>query len=99
VLICAEASMASITTCWRIARYTKSSVFIRSRRCLPSAATGWRRRLRQPKQSDGLLLEGSQLAAQEAGSAAIASAVAAEIYGLKILCQNIEDIRAILRVF
>jgi len=34
----------------------------------------------------------AQLAAEEAGSAAIASAIAAEIYGLKTLCQNIEDI-------
>lgn len=34
----------------------------------------------------------AQLAAEEKGSAAIASAIAAEIYGLKVLCQNIEDI-------
>ena len=34
----------------------------------------------------------AKLAAEEPGSAAIASSVAAEIYGLKILCQNIEDI-------
>lgn len=34
----------------------------------------------------------AKLAADESGSAAIASSVAAEIYGLKLLCQNIEDI-------
>lgn len=34
----------------------------------------------------------AKLAASEAGAAAIASAVAAEIYGLKLLCQNIEDV-------
>ncbi len=34
----------------------------------------------------------AQLAATEPNSAAIASAVAAEVYGLKILCQDIEDI-------
>lgn len=34
----------------------------------------------------------AQLAATEPSSAAIASAVAAEVYGLKILCQDIEDI-------
>ncbi len=34
----------------------------------------------------------ARLAATEPGSAAIASAIAAEIYGLKMLCQNIEDI-------
>lgn len=34
----------------------------------------------------------AQLAATEPGAAAIASAIAAEIYGLKILCQDIEDI-------
>lgn len=34
----------------------------------------------------------AQLAATEPGAAAIASAIAAEIYGLKILCQDIEDV-------
>jgi chorismate mutase/prephenate dehydratase len=34
----------------------------------------------------------AQLASTEPGAAAIASAVAAEAYGLKILCQDIEDI-------
>ena len=34
----------------------------------------------------------AQLAAEEPGSAAIASSIAAEIYGLKALCQNIEDV-------
>ncbi|MHC4385862.1 MAG: prephenate dehydratase, partial [Planctomycetota bacterium] len=34
----------------------------------------------------------AQLAVNESGSAAIASTIAAEIYGLKILCQDIEDV-------
>jgi chorismate mutase/prephenate dehydratase len=34
----------------------------------------------------------AQMAAQEKGTAAIGSAIAAELYGLKIICPNIEDI-------
>ncbi len=34
----------------------------------------------------------AQMAAEEKGAAAICSAVAAELYGLKIVCENIEDI-------
>ncbi len=34
----------------------------------------------------------AQMAAEESGAAAIASIVAAEIYGLKVLCEDIEDI-------
>jgi len=34
----------------------------------------------------------AQMAAQEKNSAAIGSAIAAELYGLKIICENIEDI-------
>lgn len=34
----------------------------------------------------------AQMAADEPGSAAIASSIASEIYGLKMLCQNIEDV-------
>ncbi len=34
----------------------------------------------------------AQMAAEETGAAAIGSTVAAEIYGLKIVCENIEDI-------
>jgi chorismate mutase/prephenate dehydratase len=34
----------------------------------------------------------AQMAADEAGAAAIGSRVAAELYGLKVVCQNIEDI-------
>ena len=34
----------------------------------------------------------AQMAAEEPGSAAIASSVAAEIYGVNVLCQDIEDI-------
>ena len=34
----------------------------------------------------------AQLAVEEEGAAAIGSAVAAELYGLKIVCENIEDI-------
>jgi chorismate mutase/prephenate dehydratase len=34
----------------------------------------------------------AQMAAEESGAAAISSAVAAELYGLRIICENIEDI-------
>lgn len=34
----------------------------------------------------------AQLAAEEKGAAAIAASIAAEIYGVKVLCQDIEDI-------
>jgi len=34
----------------------------------------------------------AQIASAEAGAAAIGSAIAAELYGLKIICENIEDI-------
>jgi len=34
----------------------------------------------------------AQMAAEEAGAAAIGSSVAAELYGLRIICENIEDI-------
>ena len=34
----------------------------------------------------------AQMAAEEAGTAAIGSRIAAELYGLKIVCENIEDI-------
>jgi chorismate mutase/prephenate dehydratase len=34
----------------------------------------------------------AQMAAEEKGAAAIGSAIAAELYGLKIVCENIEDI-------
>ncbi len=34
----------------------------------------------------------AQMAADEAGTAAVGSTVAAELYGLKIVCENIEDI-------
>jgi chorismate mutase/prephenate dehydratase len=34
----------------------------------------------------------AQIAAEEKGAAAIGSAIAAELYGLKIVCENIEDI-------
>jgi len=33
----------------------------------------------------------AQMAAEESGAAAIGSAIAAELYGLKIVCENIED--------
>jgi len=36
--------------------------------------------------------EAAQMAAEQSGTAAIGSAVAAELYGLKIICENIEDI-------
>ncbi len=34
----------------------------------------------------------AQMAAEEAGAAAIGSSVAADLYGLKVICENIEDI-------
>ncbi|MHC4149774.1 MAG: prephenate dehydratase [Planctomycetota bacterium] len=34
----------------------------------------------------------AQMAAEETGAAAISSAVAAELYGLRVICENIEDI-------
>jgi chorismate mutase/prephenate dehydratase len=93
VLICAEANMAIhhnlLANCpmhdiQRI--YSQPEVFAQCRNWLAST---FKATETIPMASSS---RAAQLAAQEAGSAAIASAIAAEIYGLKILCQNIEDI-------
>lgn len=93
VLICAEANMAIhhnlLANCpmHEIKRiYSKPEVFAQCRNWL--AATF--------KDAETIAMASSskaaKLAVDEPGSAAIASSVAAEIYGLKILCQDIEDI-------
>lgn len=93
VLICAEANMAIhhnlLANCpmhdiHRI--YSQPEVFAQCRNWL--AATF--------KDAETIPMASSsraaKLASEEAGSAAIASSIAAEIYGLKVLCQDIEDI-------
>ncbi len=93
VLICAEASMAIhhnlLANCpmHEIKQiYSQPEIFAQCRNWL--AATF--------KEAETIPMASSsraaRLAAEEAGSAAIASSIAAEIYGLKILCQDIEDI-------
>lgn len=93
VLICGEASMAihhnlmANSPMDEIKRiYSQPEIFAQCRNWL--AATF--------KDAETIPMASSsraaKLAAGEPGSAAIASSVAAEIYGLKILCQNIEDI-------
>jgi chorismate mutase/prephenate dehydratase len=93
VMVCAEANMAihhnllancPMTEVKKI--YSQPEVFAQCRNWL--AATF--------KEADTVPMASSskaaQAAANEPASAAIASAIAAEIYGLKILCQNIEDV-------
>jgi len=93
VMVCGEANMAIhhnlLATCpmHEIKRiYSQPEVFAQCRNWL--AATF--------KDADTIPMASSsraaRLAAEEAGSAAIASSIAAEIYGLKLLCQDIEDI-------
>lgn len=93
VMVCAEVNMAihhnllancPMTEIVRI--YSQPEVFAQCRNWL--AAT-FKEAQTIPVASSS---RAAQLAAEEAGSAAIASAIAAEIYGLKILCQDIEDI-------
>ncbi|NLK41906.1 MAG: prephenate dehydratase [Planctomycetes bacterium] len=93
VMVCAEANMAIhhhlMATCpmrdiERI--YSQPEVFAQCRNWL--AATFKDAQLIPVASSS----RAAQLAAEEKGSAAIASAIAAEIYGLKILCPDIEDI-------
>ncbi len=93
VMVCAEANMAihhnllancSMSEIMRI--YSQPEVFAQCRNWL--AAT-FKDAETVPMASSS---RAAQLASQEPGSAAIASAIAAEIYGLKILCQDIEDI-------
>ncbi|MEN8127151.1 MAG: prephenate dehydratase [Planctomycetota bacterium] len=93
VLICAEASMAihhnllancPMTEIKRI--YSQPEVFAQCRNWLAGTF----------KDAEVISMASSSKAAQRAadepGSAAIASTIASEIYGLKILCQNIEDV-------
>lgn len=93
VMICAEASMAIhhnlMANCpmSEIKRvYSQPEVFAQCRDWL-SGAFKDTEIIPMPSSS-----RAAKLAASEEGSAAIASTVAAEIYGLKVLCQNIEDI-------
>ena len=93
VMICAEANMAIhhnlLANCpmHEINRiYSQPEIFAQCRNWLASTF----------KEADTIPMASSsraaKLATEEAGSAAIASTIAAEIYGLKILCQDIEDI-------
>ena len=93
VMVCAEANMAihhclmancQMSEIERI--YSQPEVFAQCRNWL--AATF--------KDTETVPIASSsraaQMAASEKGTAAIASAIAAEIYGLKLLCRDIEDI-------
>ena len=93
VMICAEANMAihhnllancSMHEIERI--YSKPEIFAQCRNWL--AAT-FKEAQTIPMASSS---KAAQMAAAESGAAAIASSIAAEIYGLKVLCQDIEDI-------
>ncbi len=93
VMVCAEANMAihhhlmatgPMTGIERI--YSQPEIFAQCRNWL--AAT-FKDAEMIPVASSS---RAAQLAAEETGAAAIASAIAAEIYGLKVLCQDIEDI-------
>ncbi len=93
VMICAEANMAihhnllancPMTEIERI--YSQPEIFAQCRNWL--AAT-FKEAKTIPVASSS---KAAQMASEEPGSAAIASSIAAEIYGLKALCQNIEDI-------
>ena len=93
VMVCAEANMAihhnllancPMTDIQRI--YSQPEIFAQCRSWLSSTF----------KDTEIIPMASSskaaRLASEEDGSAAIASTIAAEIYGLKILCQNIEDV-------
>ncbi|MHC4237679.1 MAG: prephenate dehydratase [Planctomycetota bacterium] len=93
VMVCAEANMAihhnllancPMTDIQRI--YSQPEIFAQCRSWLSSTF----------KDTEIIPMASSskaaRLASEENGAAAIASAIAAEIYGLKILCQNIEDV-------
>lgn len=93
VLICAEANMAIhhnlMANCpmSQIEKiYSQPEIFAQCRNWLAGA---FKDAQLIPMASSS---KAAQLAATEANAAAIASAVAAEVYGLKILCQDIEDI-------
>ena len=93
VMICGEANMAIhhnlLANCpmHEIKRiYSKPEVFAQCRNWLSATF----------KDAEIIAVASSskaaKMAAEEPGTAAIASTVAADIYGLKILCQDIEDI-------
>ncbi len=93
VLICAEANMAIhhnlMANCpmSQIEKiYSQPEIFAQCRNWLAGA---FKDAQLIPMASSS---KAAQLAATEPNAAAIASAVAAEVYGLKILCQDIEDI-------
>jgi len=93
VMICAEANMAIhhnlLANCpmSEIKRiYSQPEIFAQCRNWL---SVTFEEAKTVPVASSA---KAAQMAAEEEGAAAIASAVAAEIYGLKTLCQNIEDI-------
>jgi len=93
VMVCAEANMAIhhnlLANCpmAEIKRiYSQPEVFAQCRNWL--AATFKDAEI-VPMASSS---KAAQLAANEPGSAAVAATIAAEIYGLKILCQDIEDV-------
>ncbi|MHC4757597.1 MAG: prephenate dehydratase [Planctomycetota bacterium] len=93
VKVCSEVQMAVhhnlIANCPldEIAKiYSKPEVFTQCRKWLSSTC----------KEAEIISVASSakavQMAAEEKGAAAIGSIIAAEIYGLKIVCENIEDI-------
>ena len=93
VMVCAEANMAihhhlmancPMASIERI--YSQPEIFAQCRNWL--AAT-FKEAKTIPVASSS---RAAQMAAAEEGSAAIAAGIAAEIYGLKLLCQDIEDI-------
>lgn len=93
VMVCAEVHMAihhnlmancPMTEIERI--YSQPEVFAQCRNWLASA---FKEAKTIPVASSS---RAAQLAAEESGSAAIAATIAAEIYGLKILCEDIEDV-------
>ena len=93
VLICAEVFMAihhnllancSLEKIEKI--YSKPEIFAQCRGWLSSA-------FKETKTiSVASSARAAQMAAQETAAAAIGSKVAAELYGLKVICENIEDI-------
>ena len=93
VMVCAEANMAIhhslMANCPMVSIeriYSQPEVFAQCRNWL--AAT-FKEAKTIPVASSS---RAAQMAAEEQGSAAIAAAIAADIYGLKLLCQDIEDI-------
>ena len=66
--------------------YSKPEVFTQCRNWLSATCKD------VPTISEASSAKAAQLAAKEANAAAIGSTVAAEIYGLKVICENIEDI-------